>query len=266
MLDFFVAVAGSRRDRAPLGTGPDPGLLHRDSTQVFNVGAASCGVPGTAAGLERAVEQFGTMPLAELAAPAARLARDGGRGQRRAGVLHRDPGADPHPLAEAARAIYAPGGGPARRRGPVSLSGARRRARAARGGGRGAVSTAGTSPRRVAEWVVERGGTLGTGDLAAYEPIARDPVQRALPRARGAHQSAALIGRHSDRVRARRCSSGPMGRSARSAWSRSWTPTQRQRTREFADGPLRGRRRFGAQLPAAPPTGSARPPTSPRRR
>ena len=45
--------------------------------QTFYVGPASCGVPGTAAGLELALRRFGSAPLSELAAPGARLAREG---------------------------------------------------------------------------------------------------------------------------------------------------------------------------------------------
>ena len=37
----------------------------------------SCGVPGTAPGLVRALERFGSAPLAELVGPAVRLAREG---------------------------------------------------------------------------------------------------------------------------------------------------------------------------------------------
>ena len=48
-----------------------------DTVQVFNCGAASCGVPGSPAGLAAAAERWGTLPLADLAAPAAALARAG---------------------------------------------------------------------------------------------------------------------------------------------------------------------------------------------
>jgi gamma-glutamyltranspeptidase/glutathione hydrolase len=37
----------------------------------------SAGVPGTGAGLTRALASFGSMPLAQVMAPAIRLARDG---------------------------------------------------------------------------------------------------------------------------------------------------------------------------------------------
>src|SRR5690242_6300407 len=73
LLDFFVAAPseGERADLVPVD------VSFGDAVQVFNVGAASCGVYGTAAGLYAACERFGTVPLAELAAPAAALARRG---------------------------------------------------------------------------------------------------------------------------------------------------------------------------------------------
>ena len=40
-----------------------------ETVQTFYVGPASCGVPGTAAGLELALERFGSVPLAELVGP-----------------------------------------------------------------------------------------------------------------------------------------------------------------------------------------------------
>ena len=34
----------------------------------------------------------------------------------------------------------------------------------------------------ICDWVAERGGTLGTEDMAAYEPAPREPVRATLPR------------------------------------------------------------------------------------
>ena len=48
-----------------------------DVVQVFHIGAASVGAYGTPAGVCEAAARFGTVPLADLAAPAAGLARDG---------------------------------------------------------------------------------------------------------------------------------------------------------------------------------------------
>ncbi|MCU0314870.1 MAG: gamma-glutamyltransferase family protein [Solirubrobacteraceae bacterium] len=77
LLDFFVAAPGA---------GADPGAHAElvpievdfgDARQVFNCGAASCGVPGSPAGLAGAAARWGSLPLADLCAPAARLAREG---------------------------------------------------------------------------------------------------------------------------------------------------------------------------------------------
>ena len=64
-------------------------------------------------------------------------------------------------------------------------------------------------------------------DMAAYEPIEREPVQCALPRLRRAHQPAALLGRDPDRLLARRCSSA----SGIAAASSSSSPRRRRPTR-----------------------------------
>src|SRR5919109_4174390 len=77
LLDFFVEVPGRtvRERRSELV--PIPVYFSPESPQVFNVGAASCGVPGTVAGLAQALDRFGSMPLSELVRAPARLAREG---------------------------------------------------------------------------------------------------------------------------------------------------------------------------------------------
>jgi gamma-glutamyltranspeptidase/glutathione hydrolase len=88
LLDFFVEAPSRRSSEAEQANGgaedgPPPAELRAvdvsfgDAAQVFHIGPASCGVYGTPAGVCAAVERWGTVPLAELAAPAARLARDG---------------------------------------------------------------------------------------------------------------------------------------------------------------------------------------------
>jgi gamma-glutamyltranspeptidase/glutathione hydrolase len=95
LLDFFVEAPFNRRssgvedaERVEGGAAqevPPPAELRAvdvsfgDAAQVFHIGPASCGVYGTPAGVCAAIERWGTMPLAELAAPAARLAREGVR-------------------------------------------------------------------------------------------------------------------------------------------------------------------------------------------
>jgi gamma-glutamyltranspeptidase / glutathione hydrolase len=74
LLDFFVTVP-----REP--ARPDE-LLELvvdfgDSQQIFYTGSASVAVPGTGLGLWEAHRRWGSVPWAELIAPAARLAREG---------------------------------------------------------------------------------------------------------------------------------------------------------------------------------------------
>lgn len=73
LLDFFVA-APSDGDRAPL---TPVNVSFGGADQLFHCGAASVGTYGNPAGLAAASERWGTLPLGELAAPAAELARTG---------------------------------------------------------------------------------------------------------------------------------------------------------------------------------------------
>ncbi len=78
LLDFFVAAPGhgaSTCDRAPLH--PVEVDFGGDARQIFHVGASSCGTFGTPAGIDEAMRRWGSCELADLAAPAAALARDG---------------------------------------------------------------------------------------------------------------------------------------------------------------------------------------------
>src|SRR5690242_4250263 len=77
LIDFFVAAPGLDGIERRAELVPVPVHFDAETSQTFFVGPASCGVPGTAAGLVRALERFGTMPLAALAGPAIRLAREG---------------------------------------------------------------------------------------------------------------------------------------------------------------------------------------------
>jgi gamma-glutamyltranspeptidase/glutathione hydrolase len=89
VLDFFVAAPG-------LGLAPRTASAMEaisvdfsgDSTQVFKIGAASCAVPGAAAGLEEAHRAYATFPWRELIAPAIELAREGVELTRPQAYLH----------------------------------------------------------------------------------------------------------------------------------------------------------------------------------
>ncbi|MEJ7876922.1 MAG: gamma-glutamyltransferase [Solirubrobacterales bacterium] len=174
VIDFFVEAPGRVGTTHRSELIPAPVQFTDAVTQVFNVGAASCGVPGTAAGLEVALERSGSMQIADLAAPAISAARDGVAlnatqaylFQILAPILTREP--------EAAE-IYAPGGRLLQEgelfRFP-DLADALEQL-AAEGS---APFYTGDVAREISRWVLDRGGTLAPEDLAAYAPVVRKPV------------------------------------------------------------------------------------------
>ena len=177
LVDFFVAApgrAGTER-RSELVAAP---VEFTDSvSQVFNIGAASCGVPGTAAGLERALRDFGSMALADLVAPAITAARDGVAVDARGAYLFRILAPILVHEAETA-AIYAPEGrllaeGDTFRYPDLAEALELLAAEGSEPFYRGDVAG------KVADWVLERGGTLARSDFAAYEPVVREPVRAA---------------------------------------------------------------------------------------
>jgi gamma-glutamyltranspeptidase / glutathione hydrolase len=177
VLDFFVAVPGidgSERRSQLVGI---PVYFTPESPQVFHIGAASCGVPGTPAGIEEALRRFGSVSLAELVREPARLAREGIEvNPQQASFL-----AILEPILthfDEARAIYAPEGrilqpGDVFRFPALGDALERLGTEGAEPFYRGDVAAA------VSAWVLEHGGTLGSADLAAYEPIVRPPVRAA---------------------------------------------------------------------------------------
>ncbi len=174
LLDFFVAAPtriGDGSEAELLGVGVSFG----DAEQVFYIGPASCGVYGVPAGVCEAVRRWGTVPLEDLAAPAAQLARDGvllNAGQAYvAEILGELLTSTPE-----CAALWAPGGRLLREGGLLrnpELGDAL--LRLARDGAepfyRGDIATA------VREWLGERGGSLSAKDLCSYEAIEREPVK-----------------------------------------------------------------------------------------
>ena len=174
LLDFFVAAptrAGDGSEAELYGVDVSFG----DAAQRFHIGPASCGVYGTPAGVCEAVRRWGTAPLGELAAPAARLAREGvilNRGQAYvaeilASLLTSTPESS---------ALWAPAGR-ILREGEllVDVDLADALVRLAEEGAepfyRGEVADA------VCEWLRARGGSLTPADLAGYRAIEREPVR-----------------------------------------------------------------------------------------
>jgi gamma-glutamyltranspeptidase/glutathione hydrolase len=74
LLDFFVAVPERASSPSEL---IDVVVDYGDSQQVFSTGPMSVAVPGTVLGLWEACARWGSMPWADLLAPAEQLAREG---------------------------------------------------------------------------------------------------------------------------------------------------------------------------------------------
>jgi gamma-glutamyltranspeptidase/glutathione hydrolase len=174
LLDFFVETPGrglDRRDRAPLrAVTVDFG----DATQVFHVGAASCGTYGTPAGLAAAVELFGRAPMDELTAPAARLARAGVRVTPMQAYLYALLG-EINAATPAGRARYVPGGVPPRA-GDVVTDPELAEALDRFGADGPAPFYTGDIAGAVVDWVRAERGLLGAADLADYRVLRREPV------------------------------------------------------------------------------------------
>ncbi|HXD55190.1 MAG TPA: gamma-glutamyltransferase [Solirubrobacteraceae bacterium] len=174
LLDFFVA-APTR-----LGDGSEAELSavavdFGDAEQVFYVGPASCGVYGIPAGVCAAAERWGTIPLAELVAPAARLAREGvplNHAQAYVALIL----ADLLTSTPECAGLWAPGG---RILGEGEVARNPDLAQALELLGREGAEPfyRGEVAATVARWLGERGGSLSSSDLAAYEALAREPVR-----------------------------------------------------------------------------------------
>jgi gamma-glutamyltranspeptidase/glutathione hydrolase len=175
LVDFFVAAPG--RDGIERGADLVPVPVHFDeeTTQTFFVGPASCGVPGTAAGLVHVLGRFGSAPLADLVGAGIRLAREGAPvNHEQAYIL--EILAPIHERLPQTRALYAPEGrrlreGETFRFPELAEALERFAAEGAEPFYRGEVAAA------LSEFVVAGGGTLGPQDLAAYEPVERRPIR-----------------------------------------------------------------------------------------
>jgi len=187
LLDFFVAAPSGRPvSGAPAGSDRPAGAVAElqavdvsfgDAAQVFHIGPASCGAYGAPAGVCEAARRWGTVPLQQLAAPAARLAHDGvalNHGQAYVAEILSDLLTSTPECA----ALWAPGGR-ILREGEVlrndDLGDALER-----------LGTEGAEPfyrgdvaANVCEWLDARGGSLSASDLAGYRAIDREPVRMA---------------------------------------------------------------------------------------
>jgi gamma-glutamyltranspeptidase / glutathione hydrolase len=174
LLDFFVAAPA----RATDGSAAELQAIDvsfGDAVQVFHIGPASCGVYGTPAGVCEAIARWGTVPLQELAAPAARLARAGvalNAGQAYVAEIL----AQLLVSSEECAALWAPEGhvlreGEVLRNPELGDSLERLGLEGAEPFYRGDIAVA------VSDWLEARGGSVTSAALAKYGAQPREPVR-----------------------------------------------------------------------------------------
>ena len=176
LLDFFVVAPGRGLDgREPAALMPIDVRFSEDTVQRFNVGPSSCGAYGTTLGLAEALGRFGSARLADLAAGAARAAREGVEVVPMQAFLFEvlEPILRSTPEASA---IYAPGDRLLAEGDTIRLPelGDLLERLGAEGP---AFLYEGDVAATVSDWVLERGGLLSREDLAAYEVVERRPVR-----------------------------------------------------------------------------------------
>ncbi|HWH54627.1 MAG TPA: gamma-glutamyltransferase [Gaiellaceae bacterium] len=180
LLDFFAAIPGRGLDRSGVREMEEVDVeFDRDTSQVFRIGAASCAVPGTVAGLSFAHAAYGTVPWRRLLEPAIALAREGFELTRQQAYLHAILDLILRHTA-AGRQMYGPEGRLVAGDRLVLADLASTLEELADQGG--AAFYGGELGRRVCEHVLAEGGTLTPDDLTAYRVIARRPIRVAFGR------------------------------------------------------------------------------------
>jgi len=181
LLDFFVEAPSGRGASGDVATGPPPAELRAvdvsfgDAAQVFHIGPASCGVYGTPAGVCAAIERWGTVPLAELAGPAARLARDGielNAGQAYIAKIL----ADLLTSTPECAALWAPDGH-VLKQGELLRNPELGDALLLLGEDGAEPFYRGEIAARVCDWMSAHGAALSSENLAGYSAIEREPVR-----------------------------------------------------------------------------------------
>ena len=168
-LDCFVAV--------PSGVGAPLVELHvpfGEELVHYAIGAASCGVPGVAAGMAELWRAHGRLPWERLVEPALRLARDGvpmpPAHVRCLEML------EPVLTLDAGARIYAPGGTLLRDGELLEQPGLVRALELLRDEGAASVYS-GSIAEALLTLCAERGGVVTREDLAAYRATWSEPVE-----------------------------------------------------------------------------------------
>jgi gamma-glutamyltranspeptidase/glutathione hydrolase len=172
LLDFFVEAPGRDGNSPHRAELVPASVVFGDVVQVFHVGAASVGTYGCPAGICAAHARFASLPLAELVAPAVRLAREGvALSAQQTYILQvLSPIIASSPEARALFADTPPREGTVLCLPEVADALERLAAEGSAPFYTGEVATA------VCDWIGKRGGLLAPADLAAYEVVPREPI------------------------------------------------------------------------------------------
>ncbi len=173
LLDFFVEAPA----RATDGSAAEleaVDVSFGDAVQVFYIGPASCGVYGTPAGVCEAVSRWGTIPLADLVAPAAKLAHDGVEISGEQAYIVEILGELLKSTPECA-ALWAPEGR-VLREGEVLRNPDLGEALVRLGEEGAKPFYSGDIAHAVCTWLEERGGSVSREGLAGYRAIERAPL------------------------------------------------------------------------------------------
>jgi gamma-glutamyltranspeptidase/glutathione hydrolase len=161
--------AGARAELVPVS------VSFGDAIQVFNIGPASVGTYGMAAGVSEASRRFGRIPLSELVAPAARLARNGVEMNVPQAYVIEILGGIVTSTPECA-ALFAPDGRVVRAGDVVrqpELADALERL-----GAEGpAPFYSGDIAAAIVGWLAGRGGIVSASDLGSYAVVDRAPIR-----------------------------------------------------------------------------------------
>jgi len=174
LLDFFVAAPGRGGDGTVRADLVPIVVSFGDAEQTFNVGPASVGVWGVPAGICSAAARWGTVPLGELAAPAAALARKGVPLNASQAYVFQILEPILMTTPESAE-LFAPRGH-ALRTGEVFRSPDLGDAIERLGAEGAAPFYTGDIAEAVVRWLEERGAVLTREDLVAYGALPREPV------------------------------------------------------------------------------------------
>ena len=175
LLDFFVEAPGRGADPAARGELIPITISFGDAIQVFNIGAASVGTYGTPIGICEASSRFGRVPLAELVAPAAKLARDGVEVTPPQAYVF-EILADIVMSTPECAALFAPDGRLLRVGDTVRQPELAETLERLGSDGPQPFYT-GDIGAAIVEWVSARGGALTAADLGAYGVIDRRPIE-----------------------------------------------------------------------------------------